>query len=71
MPNYSKEWTENTLIIPENILLTFNKEDARLVRNWSKSKKDIDIFEVATEAVISLPAVSQSSSRWKLPRRQS
>lgn len=37
MPNYSKEWTETTLIVPKNIILSFNKDDTKLVRNWSES----------------------------------
>jgi hypothetical protein len=42
MPNYSREWTKNTLIIPQNVLLTFNKRDAELVRDWSNTKNHIE-----------------------------
>lgn len=37
MPNYSKKWTETTLIVPKNIILSFNKHDTKLVRHWSES----------------------------------
>ncbi len=57
MPNYSKEWTENTLVISENVLLTFNKRDAKLVRNWARPNKQNDNFAGATPATITLPSV--------------
>ena len=52
MPNYSKEWTENTLIIPENILLNFSKKDTELVRNWSKPKYQNAMPTISTDALI-------------------
>jgi hypothetical protein len=45
MPRFSKEWTENVIVIPENALLHFSRRDAQIARNWSKSRPGRDIFD--------------------------
>lgn len=44
MPRYSREWTED-VIIPENVLLLFNRRDAQIARNWSKAKSKSDMLD--------------------------
>ena len=45
MPRYSREWTEDLIVIPENVLLLFGRHDAQIARNWSKAKPKTDIFD--------------------------
>ncbi len=52
MPRYSREWTEDVIVIPENALLLFSKRDAQIARNWSKAKPNLDIFDDKKPAVL-------------------
>lgn len=45
MPRFSKEWTEDLIVIPENVLLLFGQRDAQIARDWSKIKPGRDIFD--------------------------
>jgi len=45
MPKYSREWIEDVIVIPENVLLIFSRHDAQIARNWSKVKPNSDIFD--------------------------
>jgi hypothetical protein len=52
MPRFSREWTEDVIVIPENALLLFSKRDAQIARNWSKAKPGRDIFDDKRPAVV-------------------
>ena len=45
MPQFSQEWTEDVIVIRENVLLLFSQKDAQIARNWSKAKPGRDIFD--------------------------
>ena len=45
MPKFSREWTEEVIVIPDHVLLLFSQQDAQIARNWSKSKPGSDIFD--------------------------
>jgi len=45
MPRYSREWIEDVIVVPENVLLLFSRRDAQIARNWSKAKPNTDMFD--------------------------
>ena len=45
MPRYSREWIEDVIVVPENVLLLFSRCDAQIARNWSKAKPNTDMFD--------------------------